>query len=313
MKLSKCLFAAAASLAMTGVAFADEPTPDPNAPPTDPPADPTAGGAAGADGNAAVTVGGAFSAETWPLEYTLRPQVLYKGGIEVSPRFNLAYAKVGDDSSTVTSLSVGGRYGVSDTLEILASYDGFILSGVDGIEFGDRVKGALTAGAGLGVAKGKLDAEVKAALTYDLGGETAAILAGVDVRFNLAPKMWVGTPVNRPGLVAFVKGFDDGMGGTVSPIFFRLPVAFAYQATPELAIQANTNLFNVAFNDAGKISTGGESVSFIFTDEGGGLPLDFDFIYALNHKMDVQANLGLGDVLNIGDVISVSAGVNIRL
>ncbi|MBA2540831.1 MAG: hypothetical protein H0V17_14425 [Deltaproteobacteria bacterium] len=309
---------------MTGVAFAQ-----------DPPADPPAGGgvdvdaSAGAnatvgtdgvavDANAAVSVTGVFTLANWPLSYVTRPQVIYKGGIELSPRFQLDYASGpdgmgGDTSSTITSIGIGGRYGVTDKVEILASFAPIILTGVEGIEAGDRVKGTVAAGVGLGLAQGKLDAEAKAALAYDLGGETAAILAGVDVRFNLGPKMWLGTPINRPGLVAFVKGFDNGMGGTISPIFFQLPAAFAFQATPALAFQANTNIFTVAFNDGGKLFTGGESVSFLFTDEGGGLPLDFDVIFALSNTMDVQANLDLGDVLNAGDAFSLSAGINLRL
>lgn len=313
-RFSKGLFIAAASVAMTGVAFAED---EAGAPPAEgsevqPPPDGTP------PPTATAPTGGEFTAETWPKDYVNRPQNIYKGGIEISPRFGLDYTKTVDTagnetSSTVTSLSVSGRYGVTDKIEALASYDGITLTGVEGISTGDRLKGQLLVGGGLILAKGKLDLEAKVALGYDFAGETAPLLAGVDVRYHISPKMWVGTPVNRPGLVAFLKGFDDGMGGTLSPLFFQLPAAFAFQATPELAIQANTNIFTIAFNDAGKLFTGGESVGFIFTDEGGGIPLDLDVIYALSNKMDVQANLDLGDLKNIGDAFALTAGVNIRL
>ena len=312
-RLSKSLFIAAASVAMTGVAFADD-APPPGDPPTGDPA--TAPPPDGAKVEVGVAMGGVFTAETWPKEYVVRPQNIYGGGIEISPRFDLNYSSVDDGmggttSSTVTSIGVGGRYGISDKLELLAQFNRIVLTGVDGIEAGDRVKGSLTVGAGIGVAKGKLDAEVKAALNYDLLFETAAIFAGVDVRFHLGPKMWIGTPTNRPGLVAFVKGLDLGVA-TVSPIFFNLPVAFAFQATPELAIQANTALFRLNLNEDAKGGPDGDAL-FLFGSDQFGIPLDLDVIYAVSNKMDVQANLNFGDLNNAGDAIAISAGVNIRL
>jgi hypothetical protein len=246
--------------------------------------------------------------------------VIYQGGIEVSPRFELAYESFddgmgGSSSSTVTSLGVGGRYGVANNVEILASFNRIILTGVEGIEAGDRVKGSFTAGAGISVARGKLDAEVKAALNYDLLLETAAVLAGVDVRFNINDKMWLGTPVNRPGLVAFVKGIEFDFGGmstTISPIFFNLPVAFAFQATPELAFQANTGLLTLNLNEDAKGGPDGDAL-VLFGSDGFGIPFDVDVIYALSNTMDVQANVNFGDLKNAGDVIGLTAGVNIRM
>lgn len=328
-RLSKCLFIAAASVAMTGVAFAQDPPPDDaggggDAQPAGGEAGGEAGATVGTDGTAMTPPdAGAsmmYTADTWPKAYVKRPQVIYKGGIEVSPRLDIDYESFDDgmgnsDSSTVTSLGVGGRYGVADNIEILASFDRIVLTGVEGIETGDRVKGSFTAGAGIGVARGQLDAEVKAALNYDLLLETAAILAGVDVRFNINDKMWVGTPVNRPGLVAFVKGLEFDFGGmstTISPIFFNLPVAFAFQATPELAIQANTGLFTLNLNEDAKGGPDGDTIVVLGSD-GFGIPFDVDFIYALSNKMDVQANLNLGDLKNAGDNIGISAGVNIRM
>ncbi len=325
-RLSKCLFLAAASVAMTGVAFADDPPP------------PAGGGAdAGASAGAGVSVGpdgaaananvdvavsaGVFTAATWPTEYVLRPQNLYKGGIEISPRLDVFYrAEQGMvPSSTVTALNVGGRYGVTDNLEILAAFDRIILTGIDNIESGDRVKGVLTAGAGIGVAKGQLDVEIKAAIQYDLGGlgftPPIFLLAGADVRFHLTPKMWIGTPINRPGIVFGITNakLGDMEIPDSKPFLINIPLAFAFQATPALAFQVNTDLLRFNLNDAAKGGPTGKSVTFLSQDEHGGIPLDFDVIFALSNKMDVQVKLDLGDVKDAGDVIDVVGGVNIRL
>lgn len=58
------------------------------------------------------------------------------------------------------------------------------------------------------VDNGTLILEPKVAFQYDLLLETAAVVAGVDVLYKLHDKIWIGTPVNRPGLVAFVKGLE---------------------------------------------------------------------------------------------------------
>ncbi len=323
-RVSTFLSIAAATAAMTGVAFAEDPKPD------------DAGGAAGAGAAAGgtATVGtdgakvdasatvGMFTAATWPKAYVDRPQVAGKGMIEVTPIFDFARKTttvMGTSSSTnATQINLGGRYGINDKIEALASFNRIILS-PSPTSGGDRVKGQLTAGVGIGLAKGKLDAEVKVAVGYDLLAKNAPLLAGVDVRYHLGPKMWVGTPVNRPGLVLFLKGTDITLPTvppttvTISPIFFNIPVAFAYQATPDLAIQANTALMRLNLNDDAKGGPMGSTATFFGTDDFGGIPLDIDAIYAISNKMDVIGNLNFGDLKHIGDNLGITAGVNIRM
>lgn len=334
-RLSKCLFIAAASIATTGVAFADDqPKPDDaGGGGGDAGAGGDAGGGAaagagatvGTDG-AAATATGSFTADTWPKDYVNRPQNIYKGGIELSPRLDVIYTAGQDDgmggttdSSTVSALNVGGRYGITDKIEALASYNRIILTGVEGIEAGDRVKGVFTAGAGIVVLKGKFDVEVKAALQIDLGfagviKQPMFLLAGADVRYHLSEKMWIGTPINRPGVIFGLTNAEVlGMEAPDSkPFLINIPLAFAFQATPEFAIQANTDILQLRLNDAAK-GGGDSAVTFIGTDEGGGIPLDIDFIFALSNKMDVQAKLNLGDLKNAGDAFQLLAGVNLRL
>jgi hypothetical protein len=328
-RVSKGLFIAAASLAMTGTAFAQDPA--------DPPEGGEVGGEAGgevggeAGGEAEVTpevapaaqvAPGVYTKETWPLAAIDRPLNAAKGMLEIKPALSMEYTG-GDDatmteSETAFSLGVGGRYGISDKLEALFSFNRIILS-PSPESGGDRIKGELALGAGLqltrGAAGGKLDTEVKAALLYDLLFETAVIAAGVDARYKITDKLYVGTPINRPGLVVTVKGleFPDGTGGTVTiaPIFLNIPVAVGFQATPKLQLQANMNLMRLNLNEDAKGGPDGSTATFIFGDY---INLDIDALFALSHKMDVAVNLDLGELKDsAGDSFGLTAGVNIRL
>ena len=333
MHLSKCLFIAAASMAMTGVAFADEP-----------PADPNAGGGAGAsatvggeasvgpdgakmDANAAVA-GGVYTAATWPLDFANRPQNAAKGMFEVTPTAGFyRQTNTTGDSTTDTSINVAARYGISDKLELLFGFGGtqfqggvfehgIILTGLeDGEEGSNRFKGTLKFGAGLNLVQGKFDAEVKAGLFYDPIFKNSALVAGVDVRYHVSDKLWIGTPQNRPGLVFGLTNFEFG-GMEIpdtKPIRISIPAAVAFQATPALAIQANTRLFDINLNDAAKGGPNGDAVTFFSTDEFGGIPLDFDVVFALEHNLDVIGNLNLVDLKNAGDFLVISAGINYRM
>jgi len=325
-RMSKFFLVAAASAAMTNVALADDPAPDAT---TTPPPDGTAPTAPTVKADANVSAG-VFTAATWPKEYVLRPQSAAKGMIEITPTFGI-YRVTSDDgmgnsaSKTSTSLNVAARYGISDKLELLAAFGGttinsglpehgIIVTGLsDGEPGGDRFKGDIKVGAGLVLAKGKLDAEVKVAFFDDLLLKNAAILAGADIRFHINEKMWIGTPQNRVGLFAGVKGLEFGgmeVPGT-KPLRLSIPAAFAFQATPELALQVNTRLLDINLNDDAKV--GDKGVTFFSQDEFGGVPLDVDVTFALNNKMDVIGNLNLVDLKNAGDFLVISAGLNVRM
>jgi hypothetical protein len=332
-RISKVLFTAVTMTAMTGVAFADDPPPDPNAgggggDGTGAGAGATVGATVGPDGaKVDASAGAMITLANYPKAYVDRPQVIPKGVPEISPTFQFLRSTaddgMGNSSSTnITALGVGGRYGVTDKVEVLAAFNRIILSGVDGIETGDRLKGQLNVGAGISVAKGKLDVEVKAGVFDELGGlgiKTLVFVAGADVRFHINEKMWIGTPINRPGLVAGITNakFGDMEIPDSKPLEIQIPFAFAFQATPDLAIQANTRLFDIALNDASKgvdaMGEAGSAVKFFSQDEFGGIPLDIDVVYGLSNKMDVRVNLDLVDLKNAGDFLAITGGVNLRL
>lgn len=306
-RVSKLLSIAATSLALTGTALADDPPAGGDGGGGD------AGSGSGAGGGAtapAPTDGGGvaagmFTKENWPTASIDRPLSAAKGMIEIAPIFNYAHAKDAmGNSSDGTGASVVGRYGISDKLEALFGYSGIRFS-----PGGFEAKGDLQVGAGImavaGGAGGKLDIEPKAAFDYNLVLETAAIAVGADIRYKVTPKIFLGTPINKPGLVITVKGIDI-LGTTIAPIFFELPFAVGFQATPQLAIQVNTLLAHFKINDSGGANT------FVGADF---IPLNADILYGLSNKMDIRINLNLGDLKTIGDTnaIGVNAGVNVRL
>jgi hypothetical protein len=332
-RISKVLLTAASMTAMTGVAFADDPPADPNAgggggDATGAGAGATVGAEVAPDGAKVEAAAGAeITLANYPTSYVDRPQNITKGNVEVSPKFQFlrqtADDGMGNSTSTnITDLGVGARYGITDKIEVLGAFNRIILSGVDGIETGDRLKGQLAVGAGIVVAKGKLDVEVKAGIIDELGGlgiEALVLQAGADVRFHVNDKIWIGTPNNRSGLIAGLTNIKFG-GMEIpdsKPLEIQIPLAVAFQATPQLGIQANTRLFDIALNDASKgvnaMGEAGSAVQFISQDEFGGIPLDFDVIYGMSNKMDVIVNLDLVDLKNAGDFLAITAGVNLRL
>jgi len=343
-RVSKVLFIAAASLAMTGTALAQEP-------PADPPAEgegetaPPAEGEAGAEGGAAVGAevgtdgakvdaapeGGMYTSATWPLANIDRPLNAAKGMIEIKPSIEMGYTAGDDDamidSETAFSLGVGARYGITDKIEALFSFDRIALSPTPVDEMGedangDRIKGVLTIGAGFGLtqgaAGGKFDSEAKAAFQYDLLGEVGFLLAGVDVRYKLGPKMWVGTPINEPGLIITVVS-PETMGMSFKPMFLNIPAAFGFQATPKLHLQANLQLLTWNINEDAQllanVQTGGtpgekKAVTLVGADV---TNVEVKSIFALSNTMDVRVDLDLGDLNNAGDFFGLLAGVSLRL
>jgi len=320
-RVSKCIFVAAASVAMTNVAFAQDP-------PADPPAD---GTGATVSGDAAVTVnpdgtpvvavdvnaGAMLSVANWPTSYLLRTLNAAKGMLEVGAFLNIGLVKTAntageEETETIIGLNFEGRYGINEKLEALFAYTGSpFLGGLgNGITLSpdSEFKGAVVVGAGYqavaGGSGGKLDIEPKGALSYDLLGETAVLLAGADVRFKLNDKIWIGTPQNRPGLVVTLKGIEAGPV-TISPIFFDLPLGVGFQASDKLHLQLNTQLLRLAINE-----DAGDS-AFFAADF---IPLDLEALFAVSNKLDVKFRLNFGELKDsAGDFIGVSAGAFFRI
>lgn len=281
--VSKILFVSATSLALGGgVALAGN------------------DGAAGdpAQPEATEAADGQPTKDSWPKAAIERPLTAARGMIEVTPMGTFGHTSAGDTSVNSEGATIALRYGITNQLELGASYTGITFNPES------NFKGALAAGLGFnavhGAAGGKLDIAPKAAFVYDFAGETAEIRAGADVRYKISPRLFVGTPTNVPGLGVTVKG-PDVMGTSVNPIVFAVPFAVGLQATPELQLQASTILANFSIKDS--------ATSYISDVT----PLTIDALFALGHKMDVRIDLILADLQHAGDSIGVAAGLNVRL
>jgi len=278
-RVSKILFVSATSVVLGGgIARADDPEP----------AQPEVGQAADA----------AVGIDSWPLAAIDRPLTAAKGMLEVTPMATLGHASIGDTSVDSEGATLAVRYGISSQLELGAAYTGVTFNPES------NFKGALAAGLGYsairGALGGVLDVAPKAAVVYDFAGETAEIRAGADVHYKLSPRLYLGTPTNVPGLGVTVKG-PDVMGTSVNPIGLAVPFAVGLQATPALQLQASTILANFSIKD---------SATTYVSDI---TPLTIDAIYALGHKMDIRVDLGTFDLQHAGDLLTIAAGINVRM
>ncbi|MBP6841828.1 MAG: hypothetical protein KA190_31305, partial [Kofleriaceae bacterium] len=246
------------------------------------------GGGESMGGDAAPAAGGAY-----PTAVIDRPLNIPKGTIELAPKLGVT---IPDEGDTQIGITLGARYGINDKLEALLSYGLGISPSSDG-------KGPLTVGVGYSVLDdGKLSVEPKVAMLYDLNSEIAVLLAGADVRYKISDKLWVGTPMNQPGLALTVKGIDIGTG-EIKPMSFIIPLAVGFQVTPQIHAQLNTQLISIAINeDAG-------DTTFFGADY---IPVDLQAVYGLSSALDVTAGINLGDVSNFG-AIGINVGANYRL
>ncbi|MEO8700062.1 MAG: hypothetical protein ABI867_08465 [Kofleriaceae bacterium] len=260
----------------------------------------------------------------YPLEDIKRPQVIPKRMLELTPRLAIEYVSdtgpTGVEASqTVTSLGIAGRYGIADKLELLGAFDRLVLSptpkdatGEDAN--GDRLKGVLTGGAGYAITSGKLDLEAKGVLAYDARDEILVFAAGVDVRYKLSSALWLGTPVNEPGLVVTLRGADAGLT-EIRPTFFTIPIGLGYQPLPLLMLQVQTKLARLNLNEDAQLIAAAEagsadkkSVSIGGADL---VSLGVDGIYAVNRTLDLRVAIDF-ESTDLRDRFAFVAGINLR-
>jgi hypothetical protein len=244
-----------------------------------------AGGAVDASGVPTTVTVGATTALPWTMEQIDRPLTLPKGLIRVQG--DLAIAKtttvtvdaMGNpttSSGTVEALRLSGGYGVSDVLEVGASYS-LALHPFE-------AKGNLGLNALYGIKEEqKLRIAATAALGLNLDGNKFGFGLGAAVQFHLNNKMMVFTPGNQ-----LVFGFDP------TKIILSLPVGFAYQATPNVFVAAQTDLADFGLKPSGS--------QFIFADL---TPLSVSGFYSPSNKMDFGVTISSIDVPHIGDFFAI--------
>jgi hypothetical protein len=241
------------------------------------------------DAAAEMPMGGRWSRSVIDRPLTL-PKGLISAGLDI----------VNSTSSFFDPALIGivAGYGVSDDLEISPIQYAFSTK--------DAGKGDLTAGAGYkllrGAAGGKLEVIGRAAINYDLAFKGLDLALGAQAQYNVTPKIAVYTPGGqlRQGIIAsetIVAGMTI-KGDNVTSL--TLPIGVGFQATPELWVQADTNLGNI------KIANGPDS-AFIFSKNN--TPLNIIGTYSVMPALDVNAGVGLNVTADkVGDSLTVLVG-----
>lgn len=233
---------------------------------------------------------GAMPADTavpgsWPQRIKDRPLNLLKGMIRAQG--DLGISRIAGmpamppipatDATTVLGLQIGGGYGVSDKLEVGASY-AFTLN-----EF--EIKGPLTLYGLFNLKHSeKLRASAGASFGYNLAAERVAIGAGVAFQYHLNDKMFVFMPPSHISL-----GLDP------TQFSINLPVGFGFQANEKIFAYGQTNLFDIGIEPSGS--------AFIFADR---TPLTIGAFYSSSNKMDIGAAFTMPNVPDIADVFAIT-------
>lgn len=301
MSFSKCLFIAAASVAMTGVAFAD-----------DPPADPPAGGDAGTppppDGSVAAPPAAATGG--LPALTNAKGKILVTGS---TATINLSTDAVGKP----ISLAPAVYYGISDKLTVGLTHDGGNTMwnprpAFRTITIVEPITGtAVTAAAGAGIcltgeengcnklydnvgadalfslAAGKFSAAAHGGIdVFSIDEGTLALRAGLLGRYELAPKMAL---TFDPRIVIPLTD-RDFLGESID-----VPVHFWYMANDKLGVYGSTGIAG-AFDGFGDTFT---------------VPLGAGAMYKLNEQMGVGGNFFFLNLLgNEGGTDARALGLN---
>jgi len=304
IRISKVLFAAAASVAAVGgVAVAQDapaqpaPAPAADAPasdgtlkPADAPQTVTPATYADPASSSLATTGAEDTSAAWPQSMIDRPLTLNAGMVSAAGFLGVTHVdlKVGtvNVSSTAETMQVAGSFGVSDQLTVGASY---------GITLHDfEAKGPLELGAAFRVAHGQFKAAAIGTFRYNAESEIGYVSGGLAASYQLAPQFAVYT--GGPGQLSV--GFTTKDGGT-NPIQLDLPVGVAVQATPEVYAYAQTSLGTLGLSKADNIWISDVT------------PVTVGAAFSPSNKLDVGLSVTSFDAQHATDFVAVFGSVRI--
>jgi hypothetical protein len=199
----------------------------------------------------------------WPTRFIDRPRTLPKGMIEAGgyldiSRFNVTAGGMTSTSSS-TALTAAGGYGVSDKLEVRASY-GISLDPSSG-------KGPFAVEAGFGFAEGKLAIAGRGDFSYDLGSESGGVGLGASVRYLIKPDL--GLYTSRQLVITLISN-------GAKPATLELPIGAGYQLNDHLYLFGETKIASINLQDS--VSRG------LFADF---IPITVGGVFALSAKIEV--------------------------
>lgn len=280
IRVSKTLFIAASTLILGGTALADEPE-----------GDGTDGSEGGGEAAAAApTVGvsasaGGFSPDGWPQQIIDRSLVMKKGMIRAQADLGIVRLSVTlppippsttptTESTTGSTLTVGGGFGVSDQIEVGGSY---------GIALKDfEAKGPFSL---YGLYSLKNEQQVRLAaggsMTYHIGAETFGLNLGAAFQYHLGEKMMIFSPASQLSIP-----LSPNAGAAID-----LPVGFGIQATPNVFASLQTSLATIGLSPSGS--------AFLFADR---TPIALSGFYSPSNTMDFGVTISAIDVGSFADV-----------
>lgn len=197
--------------------------------------------------------------ERWSRRYIDRPRTLPRGVLEAGGYLDLDRYAAGDTSTTTISALAAGGYGVTDQLEVRASY-GLTLD-----EF--EAKGPLSVGAAFGLREGSLAIAASGDFTYDLASEIGELGLGARVRYKLTPDLALYS--YRQLVMTLVS--DAG-----KPANLRLPIGVGFQLNEALYLFGETELAVLDLKDSETLA--------LFADY---IPVTAGAVFTLSSKLEV--------------------------
>jgi len=228
-----------------------------------------------------------------------QPEHLPKGALGVFGDFEILSLNFSDPvtmtsiSSTAEFLQIGAGYGISDKLNIGATYAVDIHDDGGTFPSDDRWKGPLDIyGAFNLINKDKLSVTAGADFGINLNNtDDKAINAGLSAKYMLSPKLAVypgsPLPIGPAGQHLSISLADSG------PITFRVPVGVALQATPQVYGFVDTTLASFSISNSAN--------AFIFSDF---IPVDVGALFRAAKDVDVGV-LFSDDLKNAGDFYTI--------
>jgi hypothetical protein len=149
---------------------------------------------------------------------------------------------------------------------------------------------------------GKLSVAASASLLIQLGDTTTeAILAGLGVKYLVAPKIVVftgggsfpGTTLSFGDAYGPLAGSPSGQHLSIGlndpmPIGFDIPVGAGFQATPELYVGVSTSIGHIGIKDSDSAFFGADFI-----------PLNVGALFNVNNNIDAGAFILLPDLKEI--------------
>lgn len=204
----------------------------------------------------------------WSTRYIDRPRTLPRGLIEAGAYLDFdrySFTAGGMTSSTTyTNLTGAVSYGVSDQLEVRATYT----LTLDEFE----AKGPFSIGAALGLLEGPLAVALAGDFVYDLNLEYGEIGVGARARYKVAPNLSI---YSQSQLVITVISDAE-----LKPANLRLPVGVGFQLNDQLYLYGETELAVLDLKDSQTLA--------LFADY---IPFYAGGVFSLSKKLEVGGQL----------------------